>query len=144
FNVILTVTDDKGLQGAVNHTISAEPEAPQPTDTPETPAQPPIAAINGPDLGEVNESLTFDGSASQPGSGGPIVRYQWEFGDGNSDGSGPVVNYTYAAPGSFTVKLTVKDEQGVTGMTEWPVQISAAVEPPPEQTEEAPEPTSEP
>ncbi|MCP4360424.1 MAG: PKD domain-containing protein, partial [Chloroflexi bacterium] len=47
FNVILTVTDDKGLQGAVNHTISAEPEAPQPTDTPETPAQPPIAAING-------------------------------------------------------------------------------------------------
>jgi PKD repeat protein len=139
FNVILTVTDDKGLQGTVNQTISAEPgapaptdtpEAPAPTDTPEAPVQPPTAVINGPAQGEVNETLTFDGSGSQPGSGGPLGSYQWDFGDGGTDSSGPVVNYAFSDAGSFTVSLTVTDEQGITGVTEWSIEISdASVEP---------------
>jgi PKD repeat protein len=167
FNVFLTVTDDRGLQSTANQTISAEPgapdptntpvapvptntpvapeptatpEAPAPTDTPEAPAQPPAAVINGPAQGEVDEQLTFDGSGSQPGSGGPIVRYAWDFGDGNS-ADGPAVNHTYTTPGSYTVRLAVVDEQGESGVTESPVEISgASIEPPIEEGTPTPEP----
>jgi PKD repeat protein len=167
FNVFLTVTDDRGLQSTANQTISAEPgapdptntpvapvptntpvapeptatpEEPAPTDTPEAPAQPPAAVINGPAQAEVDEQLTFDGSGSQPGSGGPIVRYAWDFGDGNS-ADGPAVNHTYTTPGSYTVRLAVVDEQGESGVTESPVEISgASIEPPIEETTPTPEP----
>jgi PKD repeat protein len=149
FNVFLTVTDDRGLQSTVNQTISAEPGAPDPTDTPvaplptdtpEAPAQPPTAVINGPSQGEVDEQLTFDGSGSQPGSGGPIVSYEWDFGDGNT-AAGPAVNYSYTTPGSYIVRLTVTDEQGEAGVTETPVEISgASIEPPIEETTPTPEP----
>jgi PKD repeat protein len=74
-------------------------------------------------------------SGSQPGSGGPIVEYVWDFGDGNQDNSGPAVSYTYTSPGTFTVTLTIADRQGQSDTAEWPIQISAAVEPPPQPTE---------
>jgi len=130
FNIVLTVTDDKGLQGTVNQLIEVSAEVP-----PEQ-SQPPTAVIDGPTLAEVGQPVSFS-SRSQPGSGGPIVEYVWNFGDGiGQDNSGPAVNYTYTTPGSFTVTLTVSDAQGQSDTVEWGIQISAAVEPPPEATDE--------
>jgi serine protease len=52
-------------------------------------------------------SCTFDGTLSTDDHG--ISRYAWDFGDGQSDTSGPVAGHTYASSGTFTVRLTVTD-----------------------------------
>jgi hypothetical protein len=52
----------------------------------------------------------FDGSGSVDPDG-TIVSYLWDFGDGTT-GSGQFVNHTYPTPGSFTVTLTVSDDDG--------------------------------
>jgi len=54
----------------------------------------------------------FDGSASSD-SDGTIDSYSWEFGDGDVD-SGANVSHTYTANGTYTVSLTVEDNEGLT------------------------------
>ena len=39
----------------------------------------------------------------------PISSYSWNFGDGTSTGSGPLVNHAYENDGSYQVSLTVRD-----------------------------------
>ncbi|MEE9121782.1 MAG: PKD domain-containing protein, partial [Syntrophobacteria bacterium] len=43
-----------------------------------------------------------------------IVGYHWTFGDGK-DANGVTPSHTYAADGSYTVRLTVTDDDGATG-----------------------------
>src|SRR5262245_23229083 len=45
---------------------------------------------------------------------GTIQSHAWEFGDGATS-SEPNPTHTYADPGSFTVRLTVTDDDGDTG-----------------------------
>jgi plastocyanin len=55
-------------------------------------------------------------SFSAMGSGDPdgsIVGYHWDLGDGTT-ASGPMVEHTYPAPGSYTVHLIVTDDVGLT------------------------------
>jgi PKD repeat protein len=49
-------------------------------------------------------TITADGSATT--SSLPATIYVWSFGDGTF-GTGPIVNHTYANPGSYIVTLTV-------------------------------------
>jgi serine protease len=58
-------------------------------------------------------SCDFDGSGSNDPDGS-IASYAWDFGDGNTD-SGTTVSHTYAAGGTYTVVLTVTDNEGATG-----------------------------
>jgi RHS repeat-associated protein len=44
---------------------------------------------------------------------GTIRLYAWDFGDGQL-GEGPAIDYTYAAPGTYTATLTVTDDEGAT------------------------------
>ena len=54
---------------------------------------------------------------------GEIVGHRWEFGDGaTSTESDPT--HTYAAPGTYNVRLTVTDDQGLTGTTTQQVTVS--------------------
>jgi PKD repeat protein len=55
---------------------------------------------------------TLDASQSSDADG-TIVSYDWDFGDGTT-GTGKVTTHAYAAAGSYTVKLTVTDDQGAT------------------------------
>ena len=77
-------------------------------------------------------ACTFDGSASSD-SDGSIVAYSWDFGDGNSATTASASN-TYAASGTYTVTLTVEDNEGATNSTSQSVTVSDGSEPPAEMT----------
>lgn len=69
----------------------------------------PIASMNGPYEGMVNNPLFFDASGSyDPDEDDVISSYEWDFGDGKS-GSGKIIAHAYNRTGNFTVNLTVRD-----------------------------------
>jgi PKD repeat protein len=73
---------------------------------------PPVADA-GPDQSSyVDETVTFDGSDSYDPDG-TIESYAWTFGDGGT-GSGEVVTHSYTSSGTYTVSLTVTDNEGLT------------------------------
>ena len=96
------------------------------TAVPPAAPTPPTAVIIGPDLGDIGQALTFDGSQSTPGAM-PIVSYKWDMGDG-SILSDPQVVYTFDTPGGYNVTLTVTDSAGQSNNATKPVQISPVVE----------------
>jgi PKD repeat protein len=73
-----------------------------------------------------DEDVTFDASASRDPDGG-IVAYEWDFGDGNK-GNGVLARHRYRAPGTYKVKLTVRDDAGLansTATSELTVRVNA-------------------
>ena len=60
----------------------------------------------------VNDTITFDASGCSD-SDGSIVSYSWDFGDGTTSAS---VNplHSYDQEGSYTVTLTITDNDGLT------------------------------
>ncbi len=73
--------------------------------------------------GIAGEAVQFNGDGSSD-SDGTIVSYTWEFGDGGSD-VGVSPTHTYVAAGTYTVKLTVTDDDGATDFSTAPVTITA-------------------
>ncbi len=73
------------------------------------PNQPPTAFFTASCNGQ---SCDFDASGSSD-LDGTIVSYDWDFGDGNN-GSGMTPSRSYAAPGTYSVTLTVTDDQSAT------------------------------
>jgi PKD repeat protein len=75
---------------------------------------PPIAEFSySPPMPWAGQQVTFDASESYD-PGGSIVRYEWDFGDGESGELGEVVQHQFWVPGTYTVKLTVTDDDGAT------------------------------
>ncbi|MDZ7754664.1 MAG: S8 family serine peptidase [Gammaproteobacteria bacterium] len=66
----------------------------------------------------------FDGADSSD-SDGSISVYAWDFGDG-STASGQSVSHTYGAEGTYTVTLTVTDDDGATGSEQQDVTVSSS------------------
>ena len=132
YNVILTVTDQNGLVGSANTQIQITQPA----------SEAPIAVISAPAQAEVGQSVTFDASNSQ--STNPIVSYLWQFGDG-SEANAVTVQHAYANTGIFNVILIVTDNQGLSGATNYQIQINQAAQTPTATTEPiAPTATQEP
>jgi rhamnogalacturonan endolyase len=79
---------------------------------------PPVASFTySPSTPTVDGTVTFNASASYDPNG-IIVGYRWDFGDGqNATGTTPNVTHVYAAPGIYTVNLTVIDNCGLTNST---------------------------
>ena len=72
--------------------------------------QPPVVSINGPYSGLVGQAISFT-SAGTNDPDGAISAYLWDFGDGStSTSSNP--SHTYSSPGTYTVRLTVQDNDG--------------------------------
>ena len=116
YTVTLTVTDDAGATDSATSmaNIVAAP-------------QDPIAAPNGPYNGIEGQPVAFNGSGSYDPDGGSITQYDWNFGDGNT-GTGVAPSHTYATAGTYTVTLTVVDDEGAQSA---PVSTSATIDPPP-------------
>lgn len=74
----------------------------------------PVADANGPYSGTVDETITFDGSASFDNPPGSIVKYQWNFGDDITlySTSWPTITHQYDHSGTFKVTLQVVDNAG--------------------------------
>ena len=75
-----------------------------------SPNQKPNSDANGPYEGIIDTSIIFDGSDSTD-SDGEIVSYSWDFGD-DSTGSGVSPTHSYSTLDTYTVTLTVTDDQG--------------------------------
>ncbi|CAN5331081.1 PKD domain-containing protein [soil metagenome] len=76
-------------------------------------------------------ALSVDGSTSTD-TDGTVDAYAWEFGDGATAISA-TASHTYAAAGTYPVKLTVTDNKGTTGTVTQSVTAVAAPPPPPNQ-----------
>lgn len=84
--------------------------------------QPPVGPTADFDWYQIeNRTVSFDGSKSKRGWNGtgapPIVRYSWDFGDGNiTTALGyPGMLHVYTLSGNYTVTLNVTDAQGSLG-----------------------------
>jgi PKD repeat protein len=95
--VTVTVTDNEGATAAKTTSVTVTDAAPTAAFT---------AACT-------NLACTFDGTASAD-TDGTVASYAWTFGDG-STGTGATASHSYLVPGSYTVTLTVTDDDGVTG-----------------------------
>ncbi|MDQ6822170.1 MAG: DUF1929 domain-containing protein, partial [Actinomycetota bacterium] len=71
----------------------------------------------------IGSPVAFDGSASSE-PGGSISAYSWSFGDGAPVATGQTASHVYAAPGTYTVTLTVADSRGQIASVSHSVTIS--------------------
>jgi hypothetical protein len=77
-----------------------------------------ITAVTG-------QTITFNGTESSE-SGGTVVGYLWDMGDGTGKGTNPTITYAYKIPGKFNITLTVFDAQNNTASTILPIDINEA------------------
>jgi PKD repeat protein len=98
--VNLTVTDNEGATDSVNATKTINNRAPV------------ASFIESVEVVDTGETVSFDASASDDPDG-TIVDYLWDFGDGTT-GSGVSIQHAYSQDGTYTVTLTVTDNDGAT------------------------------
>lgn len=72
---------------------------------------------------KVGEAIMFDASGSYDPDG-VIVNYIWDFGNGNT-GSGVTIQRDYPENGTFTVNLTVIDDDGETDTSSTTIMVTA-------------------
>jgi hypothetical protein len=78
----------------------------------------------GPDqIALLGVNVLFDGTGSSDPDG-TVKSYEWDFGDGTT-GAGATTTHTYAAPGIYTVTLTVTDDDGATHSDTFSITIQA-------------------
>jgi len=71
----------------------------------------PVADAGEDKTSNVGETVAFDAGTSSDNVG--IVSYEWDFGDG-ANGTGITTTHTFSEPGTYEVKLIVKDTAGNT------------------------------
>lgn len=86
------------------------------TERPRTVKFPPVAQFEfTPERPKVGETVHFDASESFDPDG-QIIKYEWDFeSDGAIDAQGVRVEHSFNQAGTFTVTLTVTDNDGETG-----------------------------
>jgi PKD repeat protein len=136
FNVTLRVADNLGATGSARDSLGNMIINSQPSHTYHSvaPNKPPVASFTfSPASPAPPATVTFDGSAST--DDGKIVKYHWDFGDGNTFdscvGSKGCSNSTsasnlYTSPKNYTVVLTVTDDFGAIGSKAQNVIVNVA------------------
>ena len=114
YTVRLTVTDDDGATGTTTRSVTV-------AATPPPANVAPTATIAAPGIDE--RTITVNGTGSTDPDG-TITTYRWDFGD-DQTATGPNATHTYAADGTYTVRLTVTDDDGATGTTTRSVTVAA-------------------
>lgn len=105
FRIILTAVDDQGIVNAASRAIVVKTPLPCPSC--------PVAVIQfSPEHPLTGLPVRFNGTQSSDPEGQPL-EYAWVLGDGAS-GIGQVFDHVYPSPGTYYVRLTVKDPQNLT------------------------------
>ena len=111
YTVLLTVTDDAGRIATATVGVTVGTGLPTADFT------------FSPGTGTTSTPINFDGGGSQAATGRTIVSYAWAFGDGGT-GSGMTTSHRFSSAGTYTVRLTVTDDQGKTNFTTKSVTIN--------------------
>ena len=91
---------------------------------------PPVATFSfTPASPRKGQSVEFNASSSYDVDGS-IVSYAWNFGDG-STASGVTVTHSYSSAGTYTVKLTVTDNDGDSNISTVKITVKTSVTAPP-------------
>ncbi len=109
--VTLTITDSVGLQSTTTRTLATNVA--------------PVASFTS---SCVDLTCTVDASGSTDADGA-IVNVSWDWGDATND-AGTTAVHSYAAPGSYTITLTVTDDSAATSSTTQTVTVASANVPP--------------
>jgi PKD repeat protein len=115
FNVTLTVTNDRGRSASVTKAVAVAS-----TNVPTA------AFVFSPTPVVVGAQVYFDASDSRAGNGHSIVRYQWNFGDGDQSpaSNSPLQQHDYLAVGTYKVLLTVTDDSGQVATTTQTITVT--------------------
>ncbi len=113
YMIVLTVLDDAG--GADSTTVFVQVEN-----------RPPVPVASGPADSISLVAVNFS-SANSTDADGSVERWFWDFGDGRT-ADGMAVSHAYDAPGCYTVRLTVMDDDSRTATTT--IGITIANRPP--------------
>ncbi|MEV6956662.1 PKD domain-containing protein [Streptomyces sp. NPDC051183] len=99
--VKLTVTDNQGKTASISKTITLPAN------------QLPVPVITVSSCYDASHSCFVDGYGTRDPDGGlyTTFTYVWDFGDGTT-GTGVIKNHRWPAAGTYTVKLTVTDDEG--------------------------------
>ncbi len=81
------------------------------------------AFTSSPVPGRTGNAVTFDATGSLDHYGAAITRYAWDFGDGTS-ATGVSSQHAYAAAGTYEVRLTVTNQDGLIGTTRTAVNVA--------------------
>lgn len=124
FTVRLRVTDDDGAPATTSRQVTV-------TGTP-APNAPPTAAFTvSPSSPQIGQGVTFTDTSSD--SDGTISTRGWDLDDDGAydDGSGATAARSFAAAGTFTVRLRVTDDDGAPATTSRQVTVAGSSPPPP-------------
>jgi PKD repeat protein len=115
YTVTLTVTNDAGQTATFHQTITV--------DDPPTVTISPTVAVTTP-----GSTVSFNGTATAPDSGGSITGLSWNFGDpssANNTSTATNPSHLFANAGTYTVTLTATDDLGVTTQATATVKVDA-------------------
>jgi len=77
----------------------------------------------------VGDVINFDGSASYAGAGFQIETWLWDFADGMTDTSGPIVSHSWDEPGEYIVELFLIDDNGCASTNRISLQLLVSTYP---------------
>jgi len=121
YSVTLTVFDAENLSDAetvsITITKAAEPTPPENT-------APTAVFTASATSAMIGQDIAFNGTASAD-SDGTIASYAWNFGDG-ATATDSKVTHAYTTAGTYTIQLTVTDDDGKTATTTLSVTIAEA------------------
>lgn len=119
YEVTLEAVDGNGNDAVLSRTVEV------------TANEPPEPAFNAPESVRVGEQATLNASPSKD-EDGLIESYEWtvDVGDGSYEETGRKVKQRWDEPGSYTVSLTVTDNDGGTATTERTVDVVESNESP--------------
>ena len=127
YTITLTTTDDLGVSATASRHVTVD-------------AAPTASFTAWPNPSTLGVPANFNAGASIDPEG-TITDYSWNFGDGNT-ATGADLSHAFAAPGTYTVILTVTNDAGQTATTSQTVTVdspatarsTSALSPPPLQS----------